>query len=203
MKYKVIVPMHPSLEAMETGKQKIMVDFPQRCVYCDGPVETFQLIDISGGKTVGKRTTSFSTQLSVPYCLDHSIVFNNYKKLMKRIGIPLFLIVFLGWFAIFSFLDPITEFMEHLPGLNIVFVPLIFPCIGNMIIAFLSLIFLHGLLLLLKPKFREIPFITENGGLGIKIKMNTSMYTIDDLAFSFTNHNYAQEFADANNVPFR
>lgn len=203
MKHKVVVPMHPSLEAMETGRQKIFVEFPQRCVYCDGPVDTFQLIDVSGGKTVGKRSSSFSTQLAVPYCLDHSIVFNNYKRLMKIVGLPIFLIIFLGWFGIFFVLDPITEVLEHLPGINIIFIPLAFPCIGNFIVAFLSLLLLHGLLLLIKPIFREIPFFSADGGLGIKIKMNAGMYTIDDLTFSFTNKNYAQEFADANNVPFQ
>lgn len=202
MKHKVVVPMHPGLEVFETGRQKILVKFPQRCVYCDGPVETFQLIDITGGKTVGKKSSSFSTQLVVPYCLDHSIVFNNYKKLLKRIGIPLFLVIFLGWFAIWPFMDGITAFMENLPGINLIFIPLMFPCLGNLIVAFLSLILLHGLLLLFIPKFREIPFITENGGLGIKINMNAGMYAINDLTFSFTNQDYAREFADANNVPF-
>ena len=199
MKYKVVFPMHPGLEVFDTGHQKINVTFPQGCVYCDGPVETHQLIDLSGGATVGKQSVSFSTQLIVPYCLDHSIVFNKYKKLMKVIGFPLFLVVFLGWFAVML---PFGDLVgKYLPGINIIMIPLIFPCIGNLIVAFFFLILLHGLLLLFNPKFREIPFITENGGLGIKIKMNVGMYAINDLTFTFTNQDYAKEFAELNNVP--
>lgn len=199
MKYKVVVPMHPGLETLESGRQNIHVLFPQRCVYCDKPAETFQMIEVGGGKTVGKRTVNFSTQLLVPYCLDHSIVFNQYKKLMKIIGLPLFLIVFLGWFGLmFPFSDFVTE---HLANISIFFVPLIFPCIGNLILAFLAIVLLHFLLLLFIPKFRQIPGITEHGGLGMKVRMNASMYAINDLTFFFTNKAYAEEFANLNNVP--
>jgi hypothetical protein len=198
MKYKVVVPMHPGLEAIETGRQTLQVNFPQRCVYCNGPVETHQIIDLSGGKTVGKRTASFTAKLLVPYCLDHSIVFSKYKKLLAAIGLQVFLIVFFGWFLLFQ---PLTEFGSSLPGgVNIFLIPLIFPCIGNLILGFLALTLVHLVLLLFEPKFRQIPFLTENGGLGLRVEMKTSMYAINSLNFAFTNRDYAVEFAEANQV---
>ncbi len=198
MKYKVVVPMNPSLQAFETGRQTLQVSFPQRCVYCNKPVETYQVIDLSGGKTMGKRTASFSTKLQVPYCLDHSIVFSKYKKLLSAIGLPVFLVVFIGWFFLFK---PLTEFGSTLPpGLNFLLIPLIFPCIGNLILAFLAFIIVHLLLVLFEPKFRQIPFVTENGGLGFTVNMKTSMYAINSLDFSFTNKEYAEEFASANSI---
>ena len=200
MKYKVVVPMHPGIEAFETGKQKINVSFPQRCVYCNIPSETFQVIDVSGGKSVGKRSSSFSTQLYVPYCFDHSIIFTKYKKIMKLVGIPMFLLVFVGWFIVML---PFGELVEkYLPGINIIFIPLIFPCIGNLILAILSILLLHFFLVMVNPKFRQIPSIMESGGLGIKVKMNTSLSTVNDLTFFFSNENYAREFAELNNVPY-
>lgn len=191
--------MHPGLVTIETGKQTIQVAFPQRCVYCDKPSGTFQIIDVGGGQTVGKRSSSFSTQLVVPYCLDHSIVFNRYKKLLKGIGIPLFLIVFLGWFAMMM---PFADFAEkYLPGFNLFLIPLIFPCIGNMILAFLAILLLHFILILFVPNFRQIPMITEHGGLGMKVRMNASLYAVNDLTFFFSNKDYASDFASLNNVP--
>ncbi|MEL7644644.1 MAG: hypothetical protein AAGU04_00050 [Anaerolineaceae bacterium] len=198
MKYKVVVPMSPSLQAFETGRQSLPVNFPQRCVYCNKPVETYQIIDLSGGKTVGKRTASFSAQLHVPYCLDHSIVFSKYKKLLSAIGLPVFLVVFIGWFFLFT---PLTEFGNALPpGLNFLLLPLIFPCIGNLILGFLAIILVHFLLLLFEPKFRQVPFVTNDGGLGFTVQMKTSMYAVNSLEFAFTNRDYAGEFADANHV---
>lgn len=198
MKYKVVVPMNPNLQAFETGRQSLQVNFPQRCVYCNKPVETHQVIDLSGGKTVGKRTASFSAQLHVPYCLDHSIVFSRYKKLLGAIGLPVFLIVFIGWFFLFK---PLTTFGNTLPsGLNFLLIPLIIPCIGNLILGFLAFILVHLLLLLFEPKFRQIPFVTEEGGLGLTVNMKTSMYAINSLDFTFTNRDYAAEFAAANHV---
>ena len=198
MKYKVVVPMNPNLQAFETGRQTLQVSFPQRCVYCNKPAETYQVIDLSGGKTVGKRTASFSTKLQVPYCLDHSIVFSRYKKLLTAIGLPVFLVTFIGWFFLFK---PITEFGDALPPeLSFLLIPLIMPCIGNLILGFLAIVLVHLLLLLFEPKFRQIPFVTENGGLGFTVNMKTSMYAIHSLDFSFTNKEYAAEFAKANQV---
>jgi hypothetical protein len=37
MKYKVVVPMNPNLQAFETGRQTLQVSFPQRCVYVISP----------------------------------------------------------------------------------------------------------------------------------------------------------------------
>lgn len=199
MKYKVVVPMHPDLKAMETGRQNLNIQFPPRCVYCNIPAETFQVIDISGGKTVGKRTADFSAQLFVPYCVQHSIIFSKYKKTMGFVGIPLFLIVFLGWFALMLPFGNMVD--EFLPGINILFVPLLFPCIGNLILALVAFALLHYLLLLFNPKFRQIPSAFESGGLGMKVKMNTSLYTINDLTFFFSNQTYAKEFAELNQVP--
>ncbi len=76
----------------------------------------------------------------------------------------------------------------------------IMPCIGNLILAFLAFIIVHLLLVLFEPKFRQIPFVTENGGLGFTVNMKTSMYAINSLDFSFTNKDYAAEFAEANQV---
>jgi hypothetical protein len=176
--------------------QKVEVNFPPRCIYCGRPAQTQVLVDVSGGRQTKYKSVSYSTKLLLPYCLDDAIVNHRYKRLMMVIGIPLFLIIFVGWFFLMM---PFSALVKDLPG-NIILVPLIFPCIGNGILAFAAIVLLHGILLLVFPKFRKIPFISEDGALGVTVKMHASMMGVSGLEFSFTNKDYAADFAQLNGV---
>ena len=192
MSTKVNVPIRGLAEM----GQKIEAKFPQRCIYCGGPVETQVLVDVSGGKQAHHRSVSYSAHLLLPYCLEHAAVNQRYKKLMAIIGIPLFLIVFIGWFFLMM---PFGSLVKNLPG-NIVLLPLIFPCIGNLILGLGAIVLLHGILLLVVPKFRQIPSIFQDGALGVTIKMSATMYGATGLEFKFSNEEYAADFARLNEV---
>ncbi len=190
MRTKVNVPIHGF---RETG-QKIQVNFPQRCVYCGGPAETQVVVDVSGGKESHHTSVSYSAKLLLPYCLAHAMVNHQYKRLMKIIGFPVFLIVFIGWFFVMM---PFASVMEKLP-INIIFLPLIFPCIGNLLLGAAAIFLLHGILLLFFPKFREIPTVFQDGALGVTVKLNAAMHAATSLEFKFSNKEYAAEFAQLN-----
>ncbi|MCJ7695488.1 MAG: hypothetical protein MUO40_08680 [Anaerolineaceae bacterium] len=199
MKNKVVVPITAGMDL--EGRQTIPIVFPQRCVFCCGRCETYTIVDVSGGKSVGKRSTTFSTRMNLPYCLEHADIFSRYKKLLSSFGIPIFILVFVGWFFLMMpFGDMITA--NVMPGIDMIFIPLMFPCIGNLIMAFLAISILHYLLILSNRNFRQVPFITQHGGLGVEIKLNTTMYSIEDVIFKFSNHEYASEFATLNGVSF-
>lgn len=191
MKTKVSVPVH----GLGQGQQ-IQVNFPLYCVYCCAPAGTRETIEVGGSKRSGHWEVSYKTQLMLPYCFKHAEVNERYRKLLKVVGLPVFLIAAISWFFLMM---PFKSLVENLP-INIIFVPLIFPCISNLIVGMAAVLLFHGLLQLFVPAFRDVPSIFSDGALGVTIKLLVTKYGASRLEFQFTNKEHARAFAQVNEV---
>jgi hypothetical protein len=170
--------------------EKIQLNFPQRCVYCGGAAETQVEVRASWGKTSQHKQMTFVTHLLLPYCLDHAAVDRRYGRRIMLLWLAVFLIVFIGWFFVGTSFGPLAGTLPDL----IIFLLLRAPCLSNFLLGFGAVYLVHGILRWVFPKLREFPFIGQDGGLGVTIKLHAAR----SLEFKFTNAEYAAEFARLN-----
>ncbi len=88
------------------------------------------------------------------------------------------LIVFIGWFFVGT---PFGSLAEKSPN-NIIFLLLRTPCLSNFLLGVGTTYLVRWILPFVFPRFRDIPFIGQDGGLGVTIKLHAAR----SLEFKFT-----------------
>lgn len=159
------------------GKYRAL--FPEKCVYCGAPKEVEMRLTASRTKSYGRRKAYYSARFQVPYCAEHA---RESKRNARVLTVGFVTVLLTSCCVMFGIT---TSINRNPPTLLLIFLALV-AC---------------GLAFAGRELFRRVMSrsvgtmadMTGGSHLGLKVKLAG-----DEIVFSFTNDQVAEEFARLN-----